>query len=289
MRKMTVIQKISYSALFIALGIILSRFVSLPFLFGLPFLKVGFTPSLVMFSSLYLGPFWGAIVGTFVDVFGAIMAPQGTGAAGAFNPLYTIPATLTGLVPYFIYKLFNNKFEKKFPVSLTVILLILSTFLCLFFTLNDTFPSESGKKIYTIEPWLKWTIGVGSFALSLVFIVAVLIIRKHFKNAKINKYCNIYTIATSIFLTYFVFKIPVSSLVKSFLLSYNFWFVFVVQSLVGFIACFVHIILVTIALNVTTFFNIRGSLIKEEVKDDTLIDVETMQKEDVKDDKKDGK
>jgi len=285
MRKMNLIQKISYSALFIALGIILSRFVSLPSLFGLPFLKVGLTPSLVIFSSLYLGPLWGTIVGTFVDVFGAILVPQG----GAFNPLYTIPATLTGLVPFFMYKLFNNRFEKKFPFSLVVILTILSTFLCLFFTLNDTFPSESGKKIYTIEPWLKWTIGVGSYALSALFICVVVLIRKHFKNAKINKYYNIYTVATTIFLTYFVFKIPVSSLVKSFVLSYNFWFVFVVQSLIGFLACFVHIILVTIVLNVTTFFNIRGSLVKEDVSDTDLIDIETMQKEVQKDDEKDGK
>jgi len=285
MRKMNLIQKISYSALFIALGIILSRFVSLPSLFGLPFLKVGLTPSLVIFSSLYLGPLWGTIVGTFVDVFGAILVPQG----GAFNPLYTIPATLTGLVPFFMYKLFNNRFEKKFPISLVVILTILSTFLCLFFTLNDTFPSESGKKIYAIEPWLKWTIGVGSYALSALFIGGVVLIRNHFKNAKINKYYNIYTVATTIFLTYFVFKIPVSSLVKSFVLSYNFWFVFVVQSLIGFLACFVHIILVTIVLNVTTFFNIRGSLVKEDVSDTDLIDIETMQKEVQKDDKKDGK
>jgi len=287
MRKMTLMLKISYSALFIALGIILSRFVSLPSLFGLPFLKVGLTPSLVMFSSLYLGPLWGAIVGTFADIFGAILVPQG----GAFNPLYTIPATLTGLVPYFIYRIFDHKSDKKAPISLSIILFLLSLFLTLFFTLNDSFPSESGNKIYIIENWLKWTIGVGSFAVSILFVVGVMLIRSKFKNAKINKYYNIYTIATSVFLTYFVFKIPISSIIKSFLLSYNFWFVFVIQSLVGFIACFVHIILITIALNVTTFFNVKGALIKEVKVDDKVIDLETMQKVDINEEEKnkDGK
>ena len=53
MRKMTLLHKISYSALFIALGVILSRFVSIPALFGLPFLKISFAPSAVMFSSFY--------------------------------------------------------------------------------------------------------------------------------------------------------------------------------------------------------------------------------------------
>jgi len=285
MRKMNLITKISFSSLFIALGIILSRFVSLPSLFGLPFLKVGLTPSLVMFSAFYLGPLWGTIVGTFVDVFGSLLVPQG----GAFNPLYTIPATLTGLAPFFMYKLFNNKFEKKFPISLTIILLFLSTFLCLFFTLNDSFKSESGKKVYEIQNWLKWTIGVGSYALSILFILGVILIKNHFKNTKINKYYNIFTISTSVFLTYFVFKIPVSSLVKSFVLSYNFWFVFVVQALVGFLACFVHIILVTIALNVTTFFDLKGALVNVKIVDDKVIDLETMEINDKKDDSSNGK
>jgi Cation transport ATPase len=276
MRKMNLITKISFSSLFIALGIILSRFVSLPSLFGLPFL---------MFSAFYLGPLWGTIVGTFVDVFGSLLVPQG----GAFNPLYTIPATLTGLAPFFMYKLFNNKFEKKFPISLTIILLFLSTFLCLFFTLNDSFKSESGKKVYEIQNWLKWTIGVGSYALSILFILGVILIKNHFKNTKINKYYNIFTISTSVFLTYFVFKIPVSSLVKSFVLSYNFWFVFVVQALVGFLACFVHIILVTIALNVTTFFDLKGALVNVKIVDDKVIDLETMEINDKKDDSSNGK
>lgn len=274
MKKMTIIQKISFSALFIAFGIILSRFVSLPYLFGLPFLKVSFTPSLVMFSSFYLGPVFGLLVGTFTDVFGALLVQQG----GMFNPLFTIPASLTGLMPYILYKIFNNKAEKKFPVSLTVILTILSLFLTLFFTLNDQFYSESGKKVYVIENWLKWTIGCGSFGISALYILGVYIIKNKFRNAKINKYYNIFTIATSIFLTYFIFKIPVSSLIKSFLLSYDFWFVFVVQSLVGFISCFMHIILVSTALNVTTFFNIRGQLIPNKIIDDKVIDLETLSK-----------
>ena len=106
---MTIIHKISYSALFIAIGIILSRFVSLPSLFGLPFLKVSLNPSIVMFSSFYLGPVWGLLVGTFCDVFGALLVPQG----GAFNPLFTIAASLTGLMPYLLYRVFNNKFASS--------------------------------------------------------------------------------------------------------------------------------------------------------------------------------
>lgn len=282
MRKMSIIEKISFSALFIALGMILSRFVSLPYLFGLPFLKVSFQPSVTMFASFYLGPVWGLIVGTFTDVFGALLFPQG----GEFNPLFTIPASLTGLAPYFMYRIFNNRFEKKYPISLTFILFTISLFLTIFFAMNDEIHSESGKRVYEIALWLKYTIGIGSFSLSAVFIVAVILIRNKFKNAKINSYYNIYTIATAIFTTYFIFKIPVSSLIKSFVLSYDFFFVFVVQCLVGFISCFIHIILCTIALNVSTFFNSRGALIKNsKILTDNNILLDNCNEED----KKDGK
>ncbi len=261
MKKMTIIYKISYSALFIAIGIILSRFVSLPALFGLPFLKVSLNPSIVMFSSFYLGPVWGFLVGTFCDVFGALLIPQG----GAFNPLFTIPASLTGLMPYLIYRVFNNKYEKKYPISLICILFFISTFIAIYFSLNNSIHSESGKKEYMIEDWLRYLMIFGSFGLSIIYVVGVILIKNKFKNAKVNKYYNIYTIATSVFLTYFVFKIPVSSLIKSFVLSYHFWFVYLVQSIVGFLACFVHIILICVILNVTTFSNVKGALVKEEL------------------------
>ena len=102
MRKMNALYKISFSALFIALGVILSRFLSINYLFGLPFLKISFAPSIVMFASFYLGPIYGFIVGTAVDVLGALLYP-----IGPFNPLFTIAASLTGLMPYLIYKFIN--------------------------------------------------------------------------------------------------------------------------------------------------------------------------------------
>ncbi len=260
MRKMTIIHKIAYSALFIAIGIILSRVVSLPNLFGLPFLKVSLNPSIVMFSSFYLGPVWGCLVGTCCDVFGALLIPQG----GAFNPLFTIPAALTGLMPYLLYKMFNNKFEKKYPISLVIILLLISTFITIYFSLNSSVHTESGKKEYVIEDWLKYTMIFGSFGLSIIYVIGVFLIKNKLRNAKINKYYNIYTIATAIFLTYFVFKIPISSLIKSFVLNWHFWFVYVVQSLVGFVSCFVHVLLVAIIINVTTFMDVKGALVNEE-------------------------
>ena len=130
---MSLLYKISYSALFIALGVILSRFLSLPALFGLPFLKVSFANSVVMFSSFYLGPVFGFIVGSLVDTLGALLFPT-----GAYNPLFTIPASLTGLMPYLCYVFIRKiKVEDKFPFISVIIIVTLNVLLGLFFILND--------------------------------------------------------------------------------------------------------------------------------------------------------
>lgn len=254
---MSLIYKISYSSLFIAFGLILSRIVSLPYLFGLPFLKVSLTNSVVIFSSLYLGPFCGLLIGGAIDVLGALLFPQG----GSFNPLFTIPALLTGLVPYFIYKLLNNKIEKKVPLSLAIFLFVLSTAISLIFILNDSIYSESGKKSYEITLTTKIIVPILLYGLSFVYIFVTKLIKNKFKNHRVNSYYNFYIVSSTVLITYLVFKIPVSSIIKAFVLNYNFLFVLVCQLIVGFIACFVHTAIVYIALNVTTFSNTKGALI----------------------------
>ncbi|MFA6754950.1 MAG: ECF transporter S component [Bacilli bacterium] len=261
MRKMTILYKISFSALFIALTMILSRFLSIPFyLFGLPFLKVSLAPSIVMFSSFYLGPLWGLLVGSFADILGALLAPQG----GEFNPLFTIAAGLTGLMPWLVYKCLDKKLDKHFPYVLSGVLLAFDIFITIYLCLNDRFYT-SAKKYYEIAQWMKITIPIVCFAISILFVVGIIFIKKKFSNRKINGYYNIYSIAASIYITYFFFKIPVSSLVKWIVLDYPFFLILASQLLLGFITCFVHTFIDTLALDISLRFSIKGSLIKNEV------------------------
>lgn len=259
MRKMNTLYKISFSALFIALGIILSRFLSISYLFGLPFLKVGFTNSIVMFASFYLGPIYGFIVGTAVDVFGALLYPT-----GPFNPLYTIAASLTGLMPFLVYRFISfTKLENKFPFVLTFILVALNVFVIAFMANNDVIYSESGKTAYELYPWIKWSLVSTFLVLSIAFLFGTLYIKKKFKDRKFNKYYNSYIIASSVYVTYFVFKIPVGSLVQSILLDYDFMIIITVRMLAGFLTSFVHIIIILIALDVSLRFSVQGALLDE--------------------------
>lgn len=259
MRKMSLIYKMSYGSLFIALGIILSRFISLPYLFGLPFLKISFSPSIVMFSSFYLGPLWGFIVGTAVDVFGALIYPTG----GAFNPLYTIAASLTGLIPFLAYRVISyTKLDNKYPILLGILMGALNIFTIMFMIFNDTVKSESGKTTYTLYPWIKWSVCGVLLALSVVFIIAMFFIKKKFANRKFNANYNVFIVASSVYVTYFLFKIPVGSLVQALLLNWNFWVIFIVRTLTGFLTTFVHIIIICLALDLSLRFNMKGALLE---------------------------
>lgn len=259
MRKMTALYKISYSALFIALGIILSRFLSISYLFGLPFLKISFAPSVVMFASFYLGPIYGFIVGTAVDVLGALLYPM-----GAFNPLYTIAASLTGLIPFLAYRVINaTKVENKFPFILTIILTALNIFVIWFMATHDVIYSESGRKTYELYPRIKWGLSSTFVVLSIAFVIGVIIIRKKFAGRKFNKYYNSFVIASSVYVTYFLFKIPVGSFVQSALLNYDFMIVLTVRMLTGFLTSFVHIVIILIALDVSLRFNVEGALLSK--------------------------
>lgn len=261
MQKMSVINKITISAMFVALGIILSRLVSLPGLFGLPFLKIGFTPSLVMFSSFYLGPVYGLIVGSLIDIIGAILVEQG----GSFNILYTIAAALTGLMPYLIYVLLRKiKIEEKFPFIGVTVCAVFSIGITIFMLLNDSIKSESGAKSYTLYPWMKWSIIIACFVLSILFIVFTLLLKYKLRNRHFAKTYNINLIASSVFLTYFLFKIPVGSAVQAFLMNWEFSFIFGARALTGFFTSFVHILIICVALDVSLHFHLESAIFYSE-------------------------
>lgn len=270
MTKMSPIFKITFSALFIALGIVLSRFASLPGLFGLPFLKISISPAIVMFSSFYLGPIYGLAVGTLTDVLGALLFPT-----GAFNPLYTIAASLTGLIPFLAYWLLRKiKIEDKFPFIGASLSILFTIGLIIFCSLNDSITSESGKTTYQITTGMKFGLCITAICLTAALIVLCIFLPRIFKKRKFAKYYNINLIVSSVFITYFLFKIPVGSLVQSILLEWDFLVILLVRTMTGFITSFVQITIITIALDVSLHFNLKGSLIeikREEVKENSWV------------------
>ncbi len=272
MNKLSLLHKITYSALFIALGILLSRFLSLPALFGLPFLKVSLSVSVVIFSSLFLGPLWGALIGFLIDFFGAILVPQG----GSYDFLYSIPAFLEGLLPYFIYKLFYKlKVDKKYPIVLSILILIFLSIVVIFTLTHDTFSYTSTSKKYEFTPTLKILICSLFSVLGIIYVLFMYLIFKKYKKNNFNNSYRIYLIASSVLLTFLIIKIPLSSLILSYRLGYSYEIIFGTRTLSGFLTSIVHTFLIIVMLDITLRLKKKGSIYFNEI--DTIKNKENIE------------
>ena len=102
MIKISRISKITFAALFIALNILLTRLVGLVQVGPLfSWARIAPGVSIVLFASIILGPFYGALVGVAGDALGWVMLGQFT---GTFNFFLSIFYALMGVLPYFVAK-----------------------------------------------------------------------------------------------------------------------------------------------------------------------------------------
>ncbi len=130
---LTPIQKLCFAAMLLALSIIMT-FLAKTIPMGNFFLiRFSLTPSLIVYTSLVLGPLYGTIVGAASDLIPAIIYPT-----GAYNFLLTIVYGLLGLLPWCIEKVschFRTVLRKPY-VFYGVLGLILAIVTTLFFATN---------------------------------------------------------------------------------------------------------------------------------------------------------
>lgn len=169
------ILKIILSALIIAIVIVFSKFLPISNVFSLPFLRISLGPTILIFASLLLGPYYGAMVGLLSDLIGFIFDSTGY----PYNPLFSLTYLLYGLVPgLLVYLLKKNK--TKLPIIQFVIFLILDLFIILFFSLNDSISPYGGKE-YILDLNTKIIVITCTIAVTLLYFVIYLILYKKFK------------------------------------------------------------------------------------------------------------
>lgn len=90
MKSSKLIKRLTLSALFIALEIILTRFLSIQ----TPYMRIGFYFLPVAISGIMLGPWMAGIIAVLADLIGFFMFF----ASGAFHPGFTLSAFLSGMI-----------------------------------------------------------------------------------------------------------------------------------------------------------------------------------------------
>ena len=69
--KLPLTQKICLAGLLTALATILQKVLAINYLAALPYFRISFgAPAVIVFASIFLGPFYGAAVGAFSDILG---------------------------------------------------------------------------------------------------------------------------------------------------------------------------------------------------------------------------
>ena len=237
--KMSLVQKIALAGLFIALTTILQKVIAVNYIGALPFLRVTFGGcSLIIYSSIVLGPFWGLLIGASSDLLGyLIFDPKST----AFLPQITFIYALLGFASYFIYKgikmIKNDKALLITEYSVYALLFVGATLFL------ELYPG--------IELWARISFPIIIFALFIVLIVCNIFISKHFKKRNVDDRINVHTISFSCFLIELLIMIGFGSLMKGWAFGFSTYpIILICQILVA----FVNIPLNTFLISYIMFF-----------------------------------
>lgn len=242
MIKVSLIQKITFSGLLLALTIICTRIIAIQNLPVIPFVRVSLGPALIILSSLLLGPVCGAVVGAGSDILGIVLFPNTLGYS--INPLFTIIYGLLGILPWLIYFLIKKVKKPKFAAILNVLIFaLLWIFLLIFLLTNNSVVLFN--KTYEFEIWHKALILSLSFVLTIVCVLAI-----HFTNKMIIKKfptCEFetYKISFVCLVCELVIMLILNSIVKTLFFEVDFLFIFFAQAVVFFIDVPLNTIVVT--------------------------------------------
>lgn len=237
--KLKTIHKIPLAAIMLVLIILFTRVIALNNLPAIPFLRISLGPSLIIFSSLLLGPIYGALIGGLSDILGIVMFPN----AYAINPLFTLVYLLFGLTPPFLYWLVKRlKKEKILYLINCLILFLVASFITLFIFLNDEFVLYG--VTYNLALWLRILISVLAFFIAIMLALAIYFIGRYYQKKDNNNYqFNINKFAFIAIINNLVWMLGLNSLIKTFFFDVNFLIIFFTQALM-----FVFDILISVFL-----------------------------------------
>ena len=226
--KISQVQKITLSALLLALTIILTRITPFQSIPVIPWVRVSLGPALIIFASIYLGPLYGAIVGAGSDILGILIVPSSLGYA--INPLFTLVYGLLGILPWLIYTLIKRV---KSP-QIENICLISAAILIFAAVVYLMFLSPTIAANYSFETYQKWLIVSGAFVLLVATIISIYFINKYY----VKKYGEIfspYKIAFIVTVSEILLMLLLNSLVKTVTFEVDFWIIFFAQAIVFFV------------------------------------------------------
>ena len=172
--RLSTIQKICLSALFMALVAILQKVVAINYLAFAPFVRISLGgPALIIFASILLGPVYGMFVGIASDLLGYLVFD-----ASGLPPFLQITAiyAVLGFASYFVFSfVFSIKNRKAIAITEIAVLAIIWAVIVVF-TLTRNELTYFGST-YTLNTTSKSLICSISFVIFLSIVLAGIFIK----------------------------------------------------------------------------------------------------------------
>lgn len=168
-----------------------SLMLNLCLMFYVPFagfnsIKITLATSFIMLIGIVGDPIFGFMSGCLLDVITCMIRP-----VGPWFPGFTITAGLSGLIPFILYKLFENK---KLPYNLinSLFILLLSTSCVLGFIYKKLLIFKNNTLYYNGEVLSIWCI-IAYISITLLYIIVPIVLTNIFSKTKFKSKSNINT------------------------------------------------------------------------------------------------
>lgn len=239
--KISQVQKITISALLLALTIILTRITPLQNIAMFPWMRISLGPALIIFSSILCGPLYGAIVGAGSDILGILLVPNALGYS--INPLFTLVYGLLGVLPWLLYWL-----VKKIK-NLQISFICLGSAMILLFALLVVlmFVSPIIDANYNFELYQKFIIVGVAFLLLAATLIGLIFVNRYFVK-RYGQNFSIYKIAFVCLISEVLLMLILNSFVKTITFEVNYWIIFFTQAIVFFVDVPLNTFVVTLLL-----------------------------------------
>lgn len=235
--------KISLSACFIALSIILTKLLSIQNIAAIPFIRISLGPTMIMSSGLILGPIYGVIIGFFSDLLGCFTFDS-TGFP--YNPLFSITYMGYGLLPGIILFLIKKNKKIAFPIIQSLFFIVLDSLFISFLCRNDSFKLYS--TTYNLTPQLKVILFMLIFIVTILYFLIYYFIYQKYKNKEERVKLNNFSLISLV--TLFTFQLIIGSLIKTSFFEVDFFFLFISQLVATMIEIFLSTYLMLLIINI---------------------------------------
>ena len=214
--KMSLVQKICFSGLLIALVNILQKLLAINYIPIVPFLRISLGgPALIIFSSIFFGPLYGFAIGAISDILGYfLLDPKMIGYLPQITAIYAVLGGLSVFI-FWLFKVIKN--EKITLIIEGIIFASLIAFVTMYLFMNPNLQLYGST--YTLQLWQKVLIPSLILVLFAGLFLSSILFNMHYKKDKLP--LSQISISISCFVVEILIMVMFGTLMKGLAFGFN--------------------------------------------------------------------